>query len=181
MSYPALVIPRKNHPSRKSKHAGKGLNSNKFPATNQTFGKRSRGKKIAVKYYNSQLADLKRINGYIGFWLVTRISGVLFNPRGPNLKWAEKWTKLIGVGARIPYPLGDKEYAVGEGIVCDGNVVTVIREVGQWCQLQPYTVVTLFEVDVKTGKLTKGTLKWRMYPDEKTGEIWMEKKYLRRL
>lgn len=179
MAYQAIVKWRgKSAPVQKHKHARKGM---RFPAPNQTFGKPVKSKKIVVKYGNHRLRDLRNLNSWLGFWNIRRIGGFLFNQRGPNLKWAKKWTKALGVQARIPYPLAGGEYALGEGIVSDGATVTVERELGKWCQLRPYTVVRLYEVEIGSGKKFRTSYQWRLYPDEKTGEIWIEKRYLEKV
>lgn len=182
MAYKAIVKWRgKQHPSQKHKHAGRGVRADKFPATNQTFGKPARGKKIRVRYDNKKLADLKSINSIAGFWNVRRLAGYLFNPHGPNKKWTNKWTKAIGIDARVPYPLPKGQFAIGEGIVSDGATVIVEEERGQWVRLRAGTVVRLNEVEYGTGKMYPTGLFWRIWPDEKTGEVWIEKKMIERI
>lgn len=158
-----------DHQVQKHKHAKKGM---RFPATVQTYAKPAKGKKITIQYGNALLSRLRGINSLYGFWIVRRIGGVIFNKR--NTKWAQTWTKLFGVQARIPYPLDPGEFAVGENILCDGNTVTVVAERKGFLQILPQ-IVRLYEVEIGTGKLFAGGLYWYIYPDPAIGEIWIEK------
>lgn len=177
--YRAVIVPRrKNHPVQKHKHAGKGLRSGVFPATAQTHPKPGKGK-ISITYNNTKLFLLLLLNGPIGFYNIRRIGAFLFNKRG-NSKWFKKWTKKKGVDARIPFPLAKNEKAIGENILCDANEVTVISESKGYCKIKPQIAV-LWEVEIKTGRMFRRGLRWYVYPDQRTGEIWIAKNLLKKL
>ena len=167
---------RSKHPVHKQKHAKYGM---VFPAPNQVFGKPSRGKKITTQYDNSKMQDLMRRNTLLGFWNLRRIGAVLFNQVG-NQKWAKAWTRLFGVQARVPAELKKGEKALAQGIFCDGNIVTVIRDKGSWCQLAPGQA-QLTEVVVGTNSMYYRNIYWWVYPDAKTKEIWIEKSMMEKL
>ena len=176
MSYRARIKWRGvNHPVQNHVHAKLSM---KFPATAQVYD-RLGGHKITAQYDNAKLTDLAKLNSWYGFWVVRRIGGVMFNQMG-NQKWAKKWTKLFGVQARIPYPLPKGDKAVAQVVLCDSNTVYVNKENGKWCRIDP-VVARLTEVEIGTGRMFLGGLRWRVYPDKKSDEIWIEKSMLEKI
>lgn len=82
--------------------------------------------------------------------------------------------------SRVPYPLKDGERAKAQGIASESprfstdNIVTVVEERGKYARILP-TKMRLYEVGVKTGKSFKTDYCWWLYPDAKSGQIWVEK------
>lgn len=187
----------KKHRVQKHKHAGKGLNSDVFPAGLQTYDKPG-GSKIMIRYDTDRMQEYEKLNGTILSFFGRRIGGVIFNQNRTNDKWAVKWTKIFGVQARVPSPMPEEIWALGENILCEGDpnsVIVVEEQRGRapkddeidskkgsttWCRILP-TIATLNQVEIKTGRKITGRLRWRVLPSPKTGEIWVNKTRLRRI
>ena len=166
----------KKHPSQKVGARNKVRKGYRYPATAQTYPRPARGKKIQIWYDNAKLKRLADLNSWYGFFAIRRIGGFLFNRNQPKLK-QRPWP----LRSYIPWYFKEGEAALAENILCEGNVIRILARRGSWCRIDPTIIGRLTEVEYKTGIRHNGALRWPIYPDPKTGEIWMEASRLKKL